>query len=124
MGKQILIVDDNAINRKLLRVVLSNAGYEILEAETAEQALYLIRARLPLLVLMDYRLPGMDGVELTRLIKSDSKLSSLPVIIVTASAMKTDRERITLQSGCDAYFSKPIDVKELVESVKGFIGPA
>lgn len=124
MSKKVLIVDDNAINRKLLRVVLDNLGYSVIEADTGEKGWELVNSIQPELVLMDYRLPGIDGQELSRKIKLDPALSHMPIIIVTASAMQSDRERITRESMCDDYISKPVDIKMLAETVRRCIGPA
>ncbi len=123
MRKTILIVDDDARNRKLLKIILNNHGYNTLEEIDGETALVGVRKCLPDLILMDYRLPGMDGAVTSKLLKSDEKTAKIPVIMVTASAMGGDKERILSESGCDAYLSKPINIHEVIELVEKYIGP-
>ncbi len=110
-GEKILIVEDNEKNRKLVRVILKNKGYTIIEAEDAEKALSLLESVVPDIVLMDIGLPRMDGLEATRIIKLNKLTMNLPVIAVTAHAMHGDEEKI-LAAGCDDYISKPINVGE------------
>jgi two-component system, cell cycle response regulator DivK len=123
MNKTILIVDDDEKNRKLLRCILNNCGYDTLEAEDGESALATVRKYLPALILMDYRLPGMDGATASKLLKEGEETSRIPILMVTASAMAGDRERILKDSGCEAYLSKPINIQEVIETVKKYIGP-
>lgn len=115
-GEGILVVEDNERNMKLLRDVLQASGYRTLEASTAGQALALAVEHRPALVLMDIRLPDMDGVEVLRRLRMDPRTASIPVLAVTAQAMKGDRERF-MQEGFDGYLSKPVDVDELLQAV-------
>jgi CheY-like chemotaxis protein len=112
MGICILLVDDHPVNLKLASQVLLAGGHTVIAAEDAEQALALLQQGMPDLVLTDIALPGMDGLELTRRLKADPRFSHLPVVALTASAMKGDETRV-LQAGCDAYISKPIDTRNL-----------
>jgi CheY-like chemotaxis protein len=111
-GKSILVVDDNPQNLKLARVLLLTEGYEVQTAGDAEEALRILESFTPHLILMDLQLPGMDGLELTRRLKSDVARQRIIIIALTAYAMKGDREK-ALAAGCDAYVSKPIDTVEL-----------
>jgi len=112
----VLIIEDNARNLKLARDILNHAGYETLEAETAEDGLELARARHPGLVLMDVQLPGMDGVQALDRLRADPATADIPVIALTAFAMKTDRERF-IAAGFDQYMEKPLDIRELPRQV-------
>jgi two-component system, cell cycle response regulator DivK len=112
----VLIVEDNPRNLKLARDILNHAGYPTLEAETAEDGLALARAQHPALVLMDVQLPGMDGVEALGLLRSDPVTADIPVIALTAFAMKDDRERF-LAAGFDHYLEKPLDVRAFPRQV-------
>jgi two-component system, cell cycle response regulator DivK len=116
-GEQILLVEDNERNVKLLRDVLRATGYRTLEASTGRQALALASGHVPALVLMDVRLPDMDGLEALRLLRLDDRTASIPVLAVTAQAMKGDRERF-IEAGFDGYLSKPVDVDELLTAVQ------
>jgi CheY-like chemotaxis protein len=115
-GEGILIVDDNAVNLKLLRLTLSVAGYEIRTAIDAEQATAVLTTFRPRLILMDIQLPGMDGLELTRRLKADPSTCGAIVLAVTAYAMKGDEERARA-AGCDGYVTKPIDTRTLATTV-------
>ena len=115
-GEQILVVEDNEKNMKLLRDVLGAAGYRVLEASTGGQALMLATEHRPALVLMDIRLPDMDGVEALSRLRMDERTASIPVLAVTAQAMKDDRERFE-EAGFDAYLSKPLDIDGLLVTV-------
>jgi two-component system cell cycle response regulator DivK len=112
----ILLVEDNERNMKLLRDVLNAVGYGTVEATTGGDALAVAAERAPALVLMDIRLPDMDGVEALRRLRLDPRTALVPVIAVTAQAMKGDRERF-IAAGFDGYLSKPVDVDELLEAV-------
>jgi len=113
MAKEpILIVDDNPINLKLIRVLLAGEGYEVRTAAAAEEALDLLKDFRPRLILMDIQLPGMDGLELTRRIKADPATQKTSILALTAYAMKGDEEK-ALAAGCDGYITKPIDTRAL-----------
>jgi two-component system, cell cycle response regulator DivK len=116
-GKQILVVEDNEKNMKLFRDVLQATGYRTLEASTGGQALMLATEHGPALVLMDIRLPDMDGVETLSRLRMDERTASIPVLAVTAQAMKGDRERFK-EAGFDGYLSKPVDIDELLTAVE------
>jgi two-component system, cell cycle response regulator DivK len=113
----ILIVEDNAKNRKLVRDVLSFKGYEVIEAETGEEGIRLAQARRPSLVLMDIRLPGIDGIEVLRRLRADRTTRGIPIMAMTASVMTEERQKI-LGAGFDAYQGKPIKVKDFVAAVE------
>lgn len=116
-AKKIVIVEDNPFNMELVHDILAIKGYEIFEAVDAEQGLEVIAKILPDLILMDIQLPGMDGIEATKIIKSQEATKDIPVIAVTANAMKGDREEI-ISKGFDDYVSKPIELTVLTEKVK------
>ncbi len=111
-AERVLVVDDNPTNLKLARVLLDGEGYEVLAAQDAEEALRVMEAFHPRLILMDLQLPGMDGLELTRRLKADPRTRNIHIIAVTSYAMKGDEER-ALGAGCDGYISKPIDTLAL-----------
>jgi len=121
MTKTVLIVEDNELNMKLFRDLLEAYGYETSGTSNGQEALGLVRKLRPDLVLMDIQLPQVSGLEVTRWIKDDPELRSIPVIAVTAFAMKGDAERIR-EGGCEAYLSKPISVGKFIETVQRFIG--
>ena len=116
-GEQILVVEDNEKNMKLLRDVLQAKGYRTLEAMTGGQAVELATGHAPDLVLMDIELPDIDGVEALRLLRADERTVSIPVLALTAQAMHGDRERF-LAAGFDGYVSKPVNIVELVDTVR------
>jgi CheY-like chemotaxis protein len=111
-GRRILIVDDNAQNLKLARVLLSGEGYEVSTAPDAEAALRVLGSFAPDLILMDLQLPGMDGLALTRRLKADPAHRGVIIVALTAYAMRGDREK-ALAAGCDDYITKPIDTDAL-----------
>jgi two-component system cell cycle response regulator DivK len=108
----VLYVEDNAENRLLVRRILQAEGYAVLEAESAQQALDIVKSQRPDLILMDINLPETDGYSLTTRLKSLPSLYRIPIIALTANVMRGDRER-TLDAGCDGYIQKPIDVDTL-----------
>ena len=110
--RRVLIVDDNPMNMKLARVLLTGEGYEVRSAADALEAWDILKEWRPLLILMDIQLPGIDGLELTRRLKADSATDQIVIVGLTAYAMKGDEERI-LAAGCDAYIAKPIDTRTL-----------
>jgi two-component system cell cycle response regulator DivK len=113
---RILVVEDNADNMTLLQFLLKSAGHIVLAATDAEAGLTLARTEQPDLILMDIQLPGMDGLEAAGLLKQGDATRAIPVIALTALAMKGDEERIRA-AGCDGYISKPIRYKEFLEAV-------
>lgn len=117
---RILIVDDNATNLKLASSVLRFAGYEVIGAADAEEALAVIGHTPPDLILMDIALPGMDGLTLTRKLKSDEEHRSICIVAMTAFAMKGDEQKAR-ESGCDGYLTKPIDTRGLPMKVEEFL---
>ncbi|MGB9803452.1 MAG: response regulator [Desulfofundulus sp.] len=121
MAPLILIIEDNPLNTKLVRDILQSQGYETREAATATQGLEMVRRERPDLILMDIELPGMDGLQATRVLKEDPATRDIPVLAVTAYAMKGDAEK-ALAAGCDGYISKPIQLKDFIDRVKAFLG--
>lgn len=121
MAKRILIVEDNELNLKLFRDLLSANGFETLETKDGVEAISLTRNMRPDLILMDIQLPEISGLDITQKIKADPDLKSIPIIAVTAFAMKDDEEKI-LAAGCEAYISKPISIGPFLATVKQFLG--
>jgi two-component system, cell cycle response regulator DivK len=121
MSKKVLIVEDNELNMKLFHDLLDSQGYETLQTREGLQALALARAHHPDLILMDIQLPEISGLEVTKWLKDDEELSHIPVIAVTAFAMKGDEERIR-QGGCEAYISKPISVMHFLDTIRQHLG--
>ena len=120
-GERILIVEDNEKNIKLLRDVLAAHGYRTIEARSGEEAITIARAERPQLVLMDIQLPKMDGVTALRALRELPETAAVPVLAVTAFAMKHDRERL-LAAGFDDYVEKPIDIRGLPARVGSYLG--
>jgi two-component system cell cycle response regulator DivK len=120
MKKTVLIVEDNELNMKLFNDLLEAHGYATLKTGHGIEAMELARAHKPDLILMDIQLPEVSGLEVTRWLKQDEELKSIPVIAVTAFAMKGDEERIR-QGGCEAYLSKPISVAKFISTVKTYL---
>ena len=123
MVKKVLIVEDNELNMKLFHDLLDAQGYETFETREGLQALTLARRHRPDLILMDIQLPEVSGLEVTKWLKEDAELKSIPVVAVTAFAMKGDEERIR-EGGCEAYLSKPISIGKFIETIRHFVGPA
>ena len=120
MAAPILIVDDNPANLRLLSFLLGSAGYQTRTATSAEEALAALRAEVPSLLLLDVRLPGMDGLTLTRQLRADPRTRDLVIIAVTAHAMRGDREA-ALGAGCNDFVTKPIDTHALRELVARYL---
>ena len=123
MSKTVLIVEDNELNMKLFHDLLESQGYKTLQTREGLQALALARQHRPDLILMDIQLPEISGLEVTKWLKDDEELNHIPVVAVTAFAMKGDEERIR-QGGCEAYISKPISVPRFIETIKSYLGDA
>ena len=121
MSKKVLIVEDNELNMKLFHDLLDSQGYETLQTREGLQALALARLHKPDLILMDIQLPEISGLEVTKWLKDDEELSHIPVVAVTAFAMKGDEERIR-NGGCEAYISKPISVMHFLDVVRKHLG--
>ena len=122
IGKKIvLIVDDDERNLKLMRILIQHAGYETIEAENGEEAVSLAKEHMPDLILMDNRMPVMDGITATRILKAEPTTANIPIIATTSSAMKGDRERIMRDAGCDDYISKPIDSTAFTNLVNKYL---
>ncbi|MBT5648165.1 response regulator [bacterium] len=119
--KKILIVEDNELNMKLFHDLLEVHGYTTLQTKDGREALQLAREHRPDLILMDIQLPEVSGLEVTKWIKADDDLKSIPVIAVTAFAMKGDEEKIR-SGGCEAYIAKPISVNSFLETIQTVLG--
>ena len=117
---RILVVEDNDRNLKLVRDVLSHAGFDVVEARSGEQGVALAQEETPDLVLMDLGLPGIDGSESLRQLRATPSTAAVPVVAVTAYAMPEDRER-TRQAGFDGFLTKPIDIRALPDQVRGYL---
>lgn len=121
MPKKVLIVEDNELNMKLFHDLLQANGYETVQTRNGTEALALARQHRPDLILMDIQLPEVSGLEVTKWLKDDDELRSIPVVAVTAFAMKGDEERIRA-GGCEAYIPKPISVTKFLETMRQFLG--
>ena len=119
-GETILVIEDNDKNRKLVRVILRSKHYHILEATTAAEALSILQTTLPDLILMDIQLPEMDGLTLTGIIKGKPELADVPIIALTAYAMKGDQQKF-LDAGCNGYVSKPINTREFPQIIESYL---
>lgn len=120
MSKCVLIVEDNDLNMKLFHDLLEAHGYDTLQTKDGLEALQLARQHHPDLILMDIQLPEVSGLEVTKWIKEDDNLKSIPIVAVTAFAMKGDEEKIR-EGGCEAYIAKPISIAHFLETVKRFL---
>jgi two-component system, cell cycle response regulator DivK len=120
-GKNILLVEDNPVNRRLAVFLLRSQGYEVREATTAQEAFEIIEKERPDLIVMDVQLPGMDGLEATRKIKAQPATADIPVIAVTSYAMKGDREK-AMAAGCAGYVTKPIDKNIFIQEIAARLG--
>lgn len=121
--RTVLIVEDNELNMKLFNDLLDAHGYQTLQTRSGIEALKIARERRPDLILMDIQLPEVSGLEVTRWLKDDEELRDIPVVAVTAFAMKGDEQRIR-QGGCEAYISKPISIGTFLETVRRYLGEA
>lgn len=119
-AKTVLVVEDNDLNMKLFHDLLEAHGYNILQTKDGMEALRLARKHQPDLILMDIQLPEVSGLEVTKWIKEDDVLKSIPVVAVTAFAMKGDEEKIR-EGGCEAYIAKPISVTSFLQTVERFL---
>jgi len=122
-GRTILVVEDNDMNMQLVEYLLEEGGYAIVKATSGEEAISITRREgegRPDLILMDIHLPGMDGLSVVRAMKSDARTSRIPILALTAHAMRGDKDRF-LEAGCDGYISKPIDVKTFLHSIEQYI---
>ena len=122
-AQSVLIVEDNELNMKLFNDLLAAHGYRTIQTRNGFDALELARKHRPDLILMDIQLPEVSGLEVTRWLKDDDDLCQIPIVAVTAFAMKGDEERIR-SGGCEAYISKPISVMSFLETIRRFIGPS
>jgi len=120
MPKQVMIVEDNELNMKLFRDLIEASGYTTIQTRNGMEALDLARKHRPDLILMDIQLPEVSGLEVTKWLKEDDDLAHIPVVAVTAFAMKGDEERIR-EGGCEAYISKPISVAHFLETIRRFL---
>jgi len=120
MPKTILIVEDNDLNMKLFNDLLQANGYNTVQTKSGMEALQLTREHRPDLILMDIQLPEISGLEVTKRLKADDELKHIPIVAVTAFAMKGDEEKI-LEGGCEGYIAKPISVPSFLETIAKFI---
>ena len=120
MRKTVLVVEDNELNMKLFNDLLEAHGYNVVQTRDGLKALDLARTHKPDLILMDIQLPEVSGIEITKWLKEDDALRSIPVIAVTAFAMKGDEQKIR-EGGCEAYISKPISVVNFLQTIDGFL---
>ena len=118
---KILVVEDNDMNMQLVEFLLEEGGFDIVKASSGEEALSLTReGPAPDLILMDIHLPGMDGLSVVRAMKADTRTARIPILALTAHAMRGDKDRF-LEAGCDGYISKPIDVKTFLSSIQQYL---
>jgi CheY-like chemotaxis protein len=123
MGKiTVLIIEDNELNMKLVRSMLKLSHYQVLEAKDAESGILLAREYSPDLILMDIQLPGIDGLDATKIIKKDPILKHIPVVALTSYAMQGDEEK-AISAGCTGYIAKPIDTRNFLDILSGYLRP-
>ncbi len=122
MRKSVLVVEDNELNMKLLQHLLTVGEYQILKATTAEEGLLLARENHPDIILMDVQLPGMNGLDATRLIKADPAMCTIPVVALTSFAMSGDEEK-AYDAGCRGYITKPISTRTFLQDLSVYIEP-
>jgi len=120
--KSILIIEDNAMNMEMATDLLEVADYNVLQAENAEDGIQIARDKKPDLILMDIALPGMDGLEATSILKKDSETKDIPVVALTAHAMKDDNDQ-ALKVGCSGYITKPINTRTFAKAIGHFFSP-
>jgi two-component system, cell cycle response regulator DivK len=120
MKKRILVVEDQVDNRRILRDLLTNANYEVIEAENGEEALAATAAHRPDLILMDIQLPVLDGYEATRRLKTDPALRAIPIIVITSYALSGDEGKAR-EAGCDDYFAKPFSPRQLLAAIREYL---
>jgi two-component system, cell cycle response regulator DivK len=120
MTRRILVVEDQQDNRQILRDLLTNSGFDVLEAEDGQSGVNAAKSQRPDLILMDIQLPVLDGYEATRQIKSDPNLKSIPIIVVTSYALSGDDQKAH-ESGCDAYVTKPFSPRALLAKIREFL---
>jgi len=123
MSKRVLVIEDHEENRRIVRLLLSSAGIEMIEAVTGEEGVAKAEQERPDLILMDIQLPGLDGYEATRRIKGNPALRHIPVIVVTSYALSGDDVK-AFEAGCDAYVTKPFVPRELLAKVREYLGKA
>jgi two-component system, cell cycle response regulator DivK len=121
--KTVLVVEDNELNMKLFRDLLDAFGYETVECRDGSRAIDLAREVMPSLIIMDIQLPEVSGLDITRWLKDDPQLRHIPVLAVTAFAMRADEQRV-MEAGCEAYLSKPIQISSFMRAVDGLAGKA
>ena len=119
-NETILVVEDNVLNMELITDILEVKGYEVLQATTGSDALDLVNSKHPDLILMDIQLPGLDGLTITGIIKDNPDIRDIPIVAITAHAMRGDEEKVR-EAGCDGYISKPIDTRKLPDTIQGFL---
>ena len=119
-NKTVLVIEDNELNMKLVRSMLQLRHYQVLEAGDAEDGIQVAREHLPDLILMDIQLPGMDGLEATRIIRNDSILSNIPVLALTSYAMQGDEQK-AISAGCAGYIAKPIDTHSFLDNLAEYL---
>lgn len=118
----IVVVEDNPSNMKLVKRILEHGGYKVTPCDDAEKGIILITQQMPSLVLMDLHMPGMNGIEATKILKKQTQTQYIPIIALTAKAMMGDKETI-LAEGFNGYISKPINYKELLKEIDGLLNP-
>ncbi len=119
-GETILVVEDNALNMELISDILESQGYRVVQARAGAEAIDLAKQDRPALILMDIQLPGLDGLTVTGILKDDAQTRDVPIVALTAHAMRGDEERAR-EAGCDGYISKPIDTRQLPETIRTFL---
>ena len=120
MTKRILVVEDQEDNRTIVRDLLTNAGYEVIEATTGTDGVSVAKAERPDLILMDIQLPGIDGYEAARQIEADPSTERTPIIAVTSYALSGDENK-AIEAGCDAYFAKPFSPRKLLDKIREYV---
>lgn len=120
LSSKILYVEDNPQNMRLVRKILKHAGYEVLEAENGNDGITVATTESPDLILMDVNLPDIDGLEVTKILKTEHNMTNIPIIALTANAMVGDREK-ALEAGCDGYLPKPISKADLLQTVSEYL---